>query len=251
MRSDAARSPVPRALAAEAPWATPGGHRTLAEKAFVALHDAVLSGRVAPGERLRIEDLAEMLDMSPMPIREALRRLDAAGLVEHVPHKGTRVTELSLVDLQEVYEARLALEPLACRLAAAQFTDEDAATAEAALELHVAACAGGDVSEVWATHTSFHFALYRAARSRWLLRLISPLWESSERYRRASLPVQRRLADRQSEHERMLAACVARDPEAAARETHFHLALTANLMASAMGGSDELFATGDAVGTAS
>lgn len=219
----------------ETPWAVPGGHRTLAEKAFVALHDAILSGEIAPGARLRIEDLAETLNMSPMPIREALRRLDAAGLVEHVPHRGTRVTELSLADLREVYQARLALEPLAARLAAAQFTPQDAEAAAAALAGHVEACAKEDPTEIWATHTSFHFAIYGAAQSRWLVRLITPLWESSERYRRASLPIQRSLRERQSEHERMLAACVARDPECAARETSNHLARTANLLAQTMG----------------
>ena len=54
--------------------------------------------------------LAEVLEMSPMPIREALRLLDAVGLVENVPHRGARVTELSIADLREVYEARLALD---------------------------------------------------------------------------------------------------------------------------------------------
>src|SRR5881275_3027872 len=90
-----------------------GGHRTLAEKAFSALHDAIVRGELAPGSRLRIEDLAHELEMSPMPIREALRRLDAAGLVEHVPHRGARVRELSLQDLSEVYDLRLTVEVLA------------------------------------------------------------------------------------------------------------------------------------------
>ena len=75
------------------------GHRTLAEKAFETLHWAIITGRLRPGTRLPIEELAEVLDMSPMPIREAVRRLDAAGLVENIPHRGARVTELSVVDL--------------------------------------------------------------------------------------------------------------------------------------------------------
>src|SRR6516165_10179832 len=106
-----------------------GGHRTLAERAFATLHEAIVTGALAPGERLPIEDLAEVLDMSPMPIREALRLLDSVGLVENIPHRGARVTELSIEDLREVYEARLALEPLAVRHAAENFTDADAARA--------------------------------------------------------------------------------------------------------------------------
>ena len=65
-----------------------GGHRTLAEKAFEALHAAIITGRLRPGTRLPIEELAEHLAMSPMPIREAVRRLDALGLVENIPIAG-------------------------------------------------------------------------------------------------------------------------------------------------------------------
>jgi DNA-binding GntR family transcriptional regulator len=231
----------PRGAPERARLAAAGGHRTLAEKAYVVLHDAILSGELAPGERLRIEELAELLEMSPMPIREAVRQLDAAGLVEHAPHRATRVTDLSLGDLEDVYRARLALEPLAVRLGAPRFGDEDARLARAALERYVAAYRAGDAHATWEAHTAFHFALYRASGSRWLERLITPLWETSERYRRASLPVARRLEERQREHERILDACTRRDAEAASHEMHDHLAQSANLLARAMGGED-LFA---------
>jgi DNA-binding GntR family transcriptional regulator len=176
-----------------------------------------------------------------MPIREALRRLDAVGLVEHVPHRGARVTELSIEDLVEVYEARLALEPLAVRHAAERFTDEDVAEATESLARHIEAYRRNDAAQAWIAHTEFHFALYRAAGSRWLLRLITPLWESSERYRLALAPVQRSLDERRREHERILEACVQRDPGLAAVELYNHLALTANLLSRKMGG-EELFA---------
>ena len=177
-----------------ASWADAGGHRTLAEKAFASLHDAILNGELTPGERLLIEELAEQLDMSPMPIREALRRLDAVGLVELLPHKAARVTELSVEDLAEVYEARLALEPLAVRAAAARFTDE-APSSLRSLARHVRLPGRRGCPAAWAAHTAFHFALYHAAGSRWLIRLITPLWETSERYRIAR-PVQRSLDER-------------------------------------------------------
>jgi DNA-binding GntR family transcriptional regulator len=217
-----------------------GGHRTLAERAFATLHSAVVTGVLAPGERLPIEELAQVLGMSPMPIREALRQLDSVGLVENVPHRGARVTELSIEDLQEVYEARLALEPLAIRHAAERFTEQDAALARELLAAHVAAYRRPDPQQIWATHTAFHFALYDAAHSRWMSRLIRPLWETSERYRFAMLPVRLNLDQRRLEHERILEACAAHEPDEAARELHNHLARTANLVAKQMGG-DELF----------
>src|SRR5579864_1450561 len=105
------------------------GHRTLAEKAFESLHEAIITGQLRPGTRLPIEELAGVLEMSPMPIREAVRRLDSAGLVENIPHRGARVTDLSITDLAEVTEARLALEVLAIRRAAERFDDQREATA--------------------------------------------------------------------------------------------------------------------------
>src|ERR1700735_2299561 len=112
------------ALAVLASDGSPRGHRTLAEKAFETLHAAIITGQLAPGTRLPIEELAELLEMSPMPVREAVRRLDAAGLVENIPHRGARVTQLSITDLAEVVEARLALEVLAIRRAAERFTEQ-------------------------------------------------------------------------------------------------------------------------------
>src|SRR5579862_6176697 len=149
-------------------------HRTLADRAFAALHDAIVAGDLAPGERLPIEELGEALGMSAMPIREALRRLDAAGLVENIPHRGARVTQLSIADLAEVYEARLALEPLAVRRAAERFTAGHAARAGERLAA-LNALPDDNSSETWAAHTAFHFALYDAAESAWLTRLIGPL----------------------------------------------------------------------------
>lgn len=217
------------------------GHRTLAERAFAALHEAVVTGALEPGERLPIEELAKSLDMSPMPVREALRRLHSVGLVENIPHRGARVTELSIIDLREVYEARLALEPLAVGHAAERFTDEEAARSTSLLEEHVEAYRHGNMRAIWATHTAFHFSLYQAARSRWMMRLIHPLWESSERYRFALLPMRTSLDRRRLEHERILAACAARRGDDAARELHAHLARTANAIAMQMDGGDALF----------
>src|SRR6478736_5938002 len=119
------RSTMESHLAVLADEGSNRGHRTLAEKAFETLHQAIITGQLRPGTRLPIEELAEVLEMSPMPIREAVRRLDAAGLVENIPHRGARVTDLSVIDLSEVYEARMALEVLAIRRAAERFQDAD------------------------------------------------------------------------------------------------------------------------------
>jgi DNA-binding GntR family transcriptional regulator len=153
-----------------------------------------------------------------------------------VPHRGARVTELSLEDLRDVYEARLALEPLAVQHAAEHFDADDADRGRELLDaLNKLGDRGG--SETWAAHTAFHFCLYEAAGSDWLLRLIRPLWESSERYRLAA-PTKRTLSMRRDEHERILQACVDHEPAVARAELHNHLTRTASLVARSMGGGD-------------
>ena len=208
-----------------------GGDRTIAERAFRAVHEAIVNGQFAPGHRLRIEELAERFQISPTPIREALHRLEAVGLVEHIPHRGARVTDLSLEDLRDLYDVRLRLEPLAIRKAAERFTPEIAAAARGHLDAIEAAERRKDFAEAWKAHTRFHFTLYAASGSPWLVRLITPLWESSQRYRLRLMPLRRDLKRRTQDHEQILQACVAHNPKAASTELRQHLVSTANRIA--------------------
>jgi DNA-binding GntR family transcriptional regulator len=212
--------------------------RTLADAAVSILHAAILNGDFAPGERLRIEDLAARLDMSPMPVREALRELDALGLVEHTPHRGAKVAELSLDDLRETAEVRLALETLAVRRAAEVFTAEDAQVAERHLADWDRAKRSKETHTARIEHARFHLALYTAARSRWLLRSIRPVWENGERYRLESVDDKATLSQRMAEHERILRFCVEHRPDDAADEFYNHLVMTTNLVARKLGGGD-------------
>lgn len=224
-----------RAVFSENPQ--PGEHRTLAEKAFTSLHQMILTGVLKPGARLPIDDLAEMLGMSAMPVREAVSHLGAMGLVENVPHKGARITELSVEDLREVYTVRLVLEPLAIYETVTVFTEEHAANARIALDAMSEHPVGA--VEQWSAHSAFHLGLYRAPGSSWLVRLIQPLWDSSERYR-LSAPPRRTGGARRDEHEKLLQACLYHHPAYAAFELYNHLASTANATSKAMGG-EELF----------
>jgi DNA-binding GntR family transcriptional regulator len=219
-------------------------HRTLAERALADLHEAILTGELPPGTPLRLEHLARTLDMSPMPVREAIRQLERLGLAEHVPHRGARVSRLSTDDLRDTYEARLALETLAIRHAAERFTGELAAAAELSLTEHVRAYKADDLRRARTAHAEFHLGLYEASGSTWLPRLIRPLWENSERYRVASLYSRRSLERRRREHERILEACVAHDPDEAEAALRDHLVVTANVVARRMG-SAPLFAAAE------
>jgi DNA-binding GntR family transcriptional regulator len=210
-------------------------HRTLAERAVADLQESILRGELPPGAPLRLEALAKALEMSAMPIREAIRELERLGLAEHVPHRGARVAQLTVEDLRDTYEARLALESLAVRHAAERAGADDVAIARRLLEEHLAAYRIGDAARGRTLHAEFHFALYAASGSQWLPRLIRPLWENSERYRLASLQAGRSLERRRREHQRIVDAVAAHDPAAAEEALRAHLVLTANLVAKRMG----------------
>ena len=211
----------------------------MAEAAAAELQEAILAGELEPGAPLRLEDLARSLGMSISPVREAVRRLETLGLAVHVPHRGARVAELAIDDLRDTYEVRLALETLAVRRAAERFAGEDADRCRALLDAYADAHRRGDAREARRAHTDFHLTLYAASGSDWLVRLIRPAWENSERYRALSLSG-RSLDQRREEHEAILDACVRHDPDEAAERLRLHLALTANLVARRMG-ADDLF----------
>jgi DNA-binding GntR family transcriptional regulator len=227
--------------------ATRSSARTLAEAVFLELRDAVLAGKLRPGSYLRLQQMAAMMQVSMQPVREAFRRLEALGLVEVLPHRGARVMPLILDDLRDSYEARLVLEPFAVRKAAARFTNVDAQRARKYLDDHVRLTRAGHVDDARTAHTSFHFTLYEAAGSLWLLRSIEPLWANCERYRLASLPARGSVEQRRREHQAILDACIRHDPALAELLLSRHLSLTANLVARAMG-SPDLFELTDEVG---
>lgn len=207
--------------------------RTLADRAYAAIYSAIISGEFGPGDRLRIEDLSASLRISPTPIREALNRLEAAGLAEHVPHRGSRVSTVSASEFRELYELRFVLEPLAVWKAAERFTAEEAEAARGHLDRLKAALRVNQLEQAWEAHTAFHFTLYRAAGSRWLERLIAPLWDSCLRYYMQQSNLRSNPTRNEGEHERILKACIAHDAEMAAKELYNHTARNANIIAQA------------------
>ncbi len=201
-----------------------GGRRTLAETAAAELHQLILSGELPSGTPLRLVELANRLDMSQMPVREGLRRLEALGLVDIIPHRGAWVRELSLEDLHDTHETRLALESLAVRAAAVHFGQEDADKARVALAELLQLSRVEDSIGARQAHADFHFALYRAGGSQWLARAIEPVWQNSERYRFGSPQSAFQIERNRQEHQAILDACIARDADAAEQALRNHLA---------------------------
>ena len=211
-------------------------HRTMAEAALERLREAIILGELTPGTPLRLEDLARSLGTSISPIREAVRQLEARGLAEHVPHHGAKVVALDIEELRELFSIRLALETMAVRRAAELFDAADRDAARGHLDDLDKARRGSDARAAVRAHTAFHFALYTAARSAWLLRVIRPAWDSCERYRPVLLG-HGSLQERHAElDEELLAACAARDPDRAASALHVHLELASDIYAVELAG---------------
>ena len=148
---------------------------------------AILRGEYAPGSPLRMQELAERSGVSAIPVREALRRLEAERLVESVANKGARVAELSFPDLADAYRLRTILEVEAVRLALPSLTDDDLARARALKDEMTRLLAEGAEDEGHEAHRRLHFLFYEKAGSTWLLHVIGTIWDHTERYRRLAL----------------------------------------------------------------
>ena len=196
-----------------------GGISTLADAATAELRERILSGELASGTPLRLEELARSLGMSISPIREAVRKLETLGLAEHVAHRGSRVTLLTVDDLRDTYEARYALEPLAIERAAARITAAEVATARAALDaLHGLLRARRPRRRPRARTTRSTSRSTRPRARTGSCGLIRPAWENSERYRALAMPDLEMIRAREHEHQRILDACAAGDAATASAE---------------------------------
>jgi DNA-binding GntR family transcriptional regulator len=185
-----------------------------------AVRTSILTGRLPAGETLRQEDLAERLGVSRMPVREAIKRLDAEGLVEVLPSRRVRVAGLSRAEIEDIYDMRAALEPLAVRLAVPRLTKAQLRDAAHALE---AADDEDDAETFGVRNAAFHLALMNPCERPRLLNEIASLLDLSDRYQRAALRDDAHNALVRAEHAALLQAARDGDADEAARLTEAHV----------------------------
>jgi DNA-binding GntR family transcriptional regulator len=149
--------------------------QTLAERAYSALLDAIVTGRLEPGQRLRDQELAEALGVSRTPVREALRQLQDEGLVEAKGNAYTRVAPVRPERLAEAFPVVAALHALATRLGVPALTEDDIRHMEAHDAARTAALRNGDVPAAIAADDRFHAVLISAARNHEIERLLKRL----------------------------------------------------------------------------
>jgi len=198
------------------------GARTLADVALAELKEAIVSGEIPPGTPIRLQEYVDRLQMSSVPIREALRFLEQKGLIERSPHRGVFVSPMSAQDLDDTYQIRLELESKALRMASEAMTDDDSARITELVERYAKASLAGD-SVARDLHGDIHMSLYELSGSKWLLLLLPMLWDNSERYRRLALPLRGTPEQRIEEHRQSVEAVAAGDPNRAETLLRTHI----------------------------
>jgi DNA-binding GntR family transcriptional regulator len=193
---------------------------------YETLRQAILDGSIPPGERLVESDLAETLNVSRMPVREAIRKLEAEGLVEHQPRKGAVVTTFSEEDILEIYSIREAMEALSAVQAVRRATQEEIDRLEKAMDEIDRLCEmgnGASAAEIFEANRVFSEGVIEACHMPRLVQFINTYKEYLERFRRVTLagPARRELVRR--EHRAILEAIRDRDEKRAEALTRKHI----------------------------
>jgi DNA-binding GntR family transcriptional regulator len=162
----------------------PAGMPTRAQAVAMGLRRAILAGEIRGGERLRQVHVARRFGVSTTPVREAFTILRREGLVEVDDHRGALVVVPSIERLREIYEIRIALEPMAAALAVPNISERTLGTLQALIDRMAQT---HDREEYLQLHREFHDHIYRAAQRPQLLALITSLEESASVYLRVLL----------------------------------------------------------------
>lgn len=200
-------------------------HSTTKE-AFVyeLVKSQILSGEIPSGSRLIQQEIANRLSVSAIPVREAIGRLRAEGLVEYKPHQGAYVAHLSPEHLEEILFIRAILEVSAMRVAAPRIGKEKLVELRGMVEEMGESLASGDVYQFGALNKEFHLRIYEEGPYPMLHQMIVALWATAERYRsRALFALVPGLAEESHrEHKELLDAIEKGDAERTAAITANH-----------------------------
>ena len=198
----------------------------VSDQVFGAIHEAIMNGELPAGSRLPIRDLADQLGTSPMPVRDALARLEQVGLATRVPHRGTVVARLTPAELVAVYDTRLVLEREATRLGSRHLMGAGADRMRAQHRLMLQAVRAGRRAEALDRDEALLTVLYGAAGNDVLVELIHGLWRRCRAYK--LFGVQGALSDADPSvwtfQERLIEAAAAHDTATAVAVTEESLA---------------------------
>lgn len=195
--------------------------RSLRDQTYAALRERIVNLAHLPGERLVERDLAAELNVSRIPLREALQLLQNDGLVVIVPRQGAIVAPFTADDVRDLFDVRESLEVLAARLAAARATETDLPALRRCLDEARAATERGDEPGIAAANAAFHRVMVTIAANPLLRGMMGPL-EARVQWL-FHLTRQRDPVQQCEEHEDLFAAIAAGDEDRAARSAFEHI----------------------------
>ncbi|KMK66550.1 GntR family transcriptional regulator [Puniceibacterium sp. IMCC21224] len=190
------------------------------QDAYLQIVRDIRSGRLLPGDKLTETELATRFRMSRTPVREAIRQLEADGLVVHMPRLGATIRTLDHSEIAELYEMRAVLESTAARFAARAASPVELSEISAIQQ----AMTQAELSEdLFRLNQTFHAAILDAARNRFLLRAMQSVRKTLLILGRSTLEQDERAEAVVAEHDAILAALIARDEDAAERTMRLHI----------------------------
>ncbi|QDR83286.1 GntR family transcriptional regulator [Sporomusa termitida] len=198
-------------------------YKPLREVVAETLREAIVNGTLKPGERLMEIQLAEELGVSRTPVREAIRKLELEGFVVMIPRRGTYVADLSIKDINEVFEIRTALDVLAAGLAVERITEDELEQLERLLVEIGELIEEDDADKIVESDSQFHDILYRASRNDRLVGIINNLREQFTRFRSISIQYPGRMQKSVEEHRRLVEAIASRDTDLAQQLAREHM----------------------------
>lgn len=203
--------------------------KTKMDQIVELLREAVLTGEFSSGARLLQDELAERFNTSSTPIREALRQLQAEGILEHNPFRGVQVAEVKMDDVREVYMVRAVMESFITRLAVPYLNTARVEQLEALQREMREFVATNELSSLRKTNYEFHLLIYEASNMPYSIKIIKSLWAQSPWDALYVLPG--RAAKSLEEHERILTAIADQDAKLAGQRVQEHIEYAASALA--------------------
>lgn len=191
--------------------------------AYAELRRRIVSGEIPPGTRLDLNELCEVLEVSRMPVREALSRLDAQGLVEIRPQAATVVSPLSATDLRDTYDARMALETMLAG-AAVEHLDQDLIDEmQREIDRQRACAEADDLEGFLVSDRAFHDLLYERAQKPRTRNIVLRLRDVADRYIYQFLQAASHRQESIAEHDSLLEHCASADRAKLRKATESHI----------------------------
>ena len=188
------------------------------------LRDQIIRGEIPEGAQLRQDAIASQYRVSRIPVREALRQLDAEGLIEIVHNRGAIVPALSPEDIGEIFSIRALLEPEVLKLSIPRLTEQDFMEADRVLQTYVRELRQQEHVSAWGRlNWEFHSILYSRANQPRFMGIIRNVNNSGERYTRLQLYLTHGIKRANEEHHQILQLCRKRETGAACKLLRQHI----------------------------